>query len=80
MVKRWDIHTVPFIRFYQYFDEYSDLLEKAITVIASQFAKKSTGNLFAGRSGKLTDSSKQIRHTDDFELITWLVIKKTTET
>ena len=29
----------------------------------------------SGRGGKLTDASKQIKHTNDFDLITWLVIK-----
>ena len=55
--------------------QYSELLEKAITAIASQFARKSTSNLFAGRGGKLTDSNKQVKHSADFELITWLIIK-----
>ena len=35
---------------------------------------KTTGNLFSGRGGKLTDSGKQVKHASDFELITWLVI------
>lgn len=60
--------------------QYSDLLEKSITAIAAQFTRKSTGNLFAGRGGKLTDNTKQIKHTSDFELITWLVIKNEAET
>ena len=55
--------------------QYSDLLEKAITAIAAQFARKTTGNLFAGRGGKLIDSSKQVKHSADFELISWLIIK-----
>jgi len=48
----------PYAKLCELFDEqtqngeemgqYSDLLEKAITAIASQFARKSTGNLFAG--------------------------------
>jgi SNF2 family DNA or RNA helicase len=56
-------------------DQYSDLLEKSINAIASQFAKKSAGNLFTGRGGKLTDTSKQVKYSTDFELITWLIIK-----
>ena len=55
--------------------QYSRLLEKAVAAIAAQFGRKSMGNLFAGRGGKLTDASKQVKHADDFELITWLVIK-----
>jgi SNF2 family DNA or RNA helicase len=54
---------------------YRDLLEKAVSSIASQFARKSTGNLFSGRDGKLTDTNKHVKHTSDFELITWLIIK-----
>lgn len=55
--------------------QYSSLLDKAVSAIAAQFGRKSVGNLFAGRGGKLTDASKQIKHAADFELITWLVIK-----
>jgi SNF2 family DNA or RNA helicase len=55
--------------------QYSNLLDKAVAAIAAQFGRKNAGNLFAGRGGKLTDASKQIRHAADFELITWLVIK-----
>lgn len=55
-------------------NQYSNLLEKAVSAIATQFTRKTTGNLFAGRGGKLTDSGKQVKHTSDFELITWLVI------
>ncbi|MBV2194593.1 MAG: DEAD/DEAH box helicase family protein [Azonexus sp.] len=54
---------------------YSTLLDKAVAAIATQFGKKSVGNLFAGRGGKLTDASKQVKHAADFDLITWLVIK-----
>jgi SNF2 family DNA or RNA helicase len=55
--------------------QYSHLLDKAVSAIAAQFGRKNVGSLFAGRSGKLTDASKQIKHAADFELITWLVIK-----
>ena len=54
---------------------YGDLLDKAVTAIAAQFERKNAGNLFSGRGGKLTDAGKQVKHTNDFELITWLVIK-----
>ena len=53
---------------------YSALLEKAVTAIAAQFGRKSVGNMFAGRGGKLTDVAKQVKNPSDFELITWLVI------
>ena len=54
---------------------YSGLLDKAVAAIAAQFGRKNAGNLFAGRGGKLADASKQVKHVNDFELITWLVIK-----
>ena len=54
---------------------YGDLLHKAVTAIVDQFGKKSVDNLFAGRGGKLTDASKQVKHASDFDLITWLIIK-----
>jgi len=55
--------------------QYSGLLDRAVTAIAAQFERKNAGNLFAGRGGKLTDAGKQVKSADDFELITWLVIK-----
>ena len=57
-------------------DRYTALLDKAVVAIVAQFGKKSIGNLFAGRSGKLTDAAKQVKASTDFELITWLVIKE----
>ncbi|MEX2259817.1 MAG: helicase-related protein [Woeseia sp.] len=54
---------------------YSGLLDKAVAAIATQFGKKSVGNLFTGRGGKLVDADNQVKHADDFELITWLIIK-----
>ncbi len=58
-------------------NHYSGLLNRAITAIAAQFERKNADNLFAGRGGKLTDAGKQVKSADDFELITWLVIKST---
>ena len=57
--------------------QYSQLLDRAVIAIAAQFEKKSTGNLFTGRGGKLIDAGKQIKTTGDFDLITWLVINST---
>ena len=54
---------------------HSVLLAKAVSAIANQFTRKSIGNLFTGRGGKLTDTSKQVKQADDFELITWLIIQ-----
>ena len=55
--------------------QYSGLLDRAVAAIAAQFERKNAGNLFSGRGGKLADASKQVKHTSDFDLITWLVIK-----
>ncbi len=55
--------------------QYSVLLDKAVSAIAAQFGRKSVGNLFAGRGGKLVSSQTAIKATTDFDLITWLVIK-----
>lgn len=76
----------PYAKLCELFDEqtqngkemgsYSDLLEKAVQAIASQFARKTTGNLFSGRGGKLTDTTKQAKNSSDFELISWLIIKE----
>jgi len=55
--------------------QYSSLLDKAVTAIVAQFGRKSVGNLFAGRGGKLVSSQSAIKNTTDFDLITWLVIK-----
>ena len=77
--------TEPHAKLCKLFDEetahgqnmsrYSDLLDKAVAAIAAQFGRKNAGNLFSGRAGKLADASKQIKQTNDFDLITWLVIK-----
>ena len=55
--------------------QYSNLLDRAVFAIATQYERKNAGNLFAGRGGKLTDAGKQVKHASDFDLITWLVIK-----
>ena len=55
---------------------YTQLLDQAVAAIVAQFGKKSAGNLFNGRCGKLTDAAKLVRAAADFELITWLVIQE----
>ncbi len=79
-------HEAPYNKLCELFDEqtqngedmshYSDLLSKAVDAIAAQFTRKAIGNLFSGRGGKLTDSTNQVKHRADFELITWLIIKR----
>lgn len=54
---------------------YSALLDQAIAAIVAQFARKNAANLFTGRSGRLIDATKAVKTNNDFELITWLVIK-----
>ncbi|MEP6964739.1 MAG: ATP-dependent helicase, partial [Polaromonas sp.] len=54
---------------------YSALLDKAVAAIAAQFSRKNAANLFTGRGGKLMDTTKTVKSNNDFELVTWLVIK-----
>lgn len=77
--------TEPYAQLCELFDQetnngqdmsrYSGLLDDAIAAIAAQFNRKNAGNLFTGRGGKLTDASRQVKHANDFDLMTWLVIK-----
>ena len=54
---------------------YSALLDKAVAAIAAQSNRKNLGNLLAGRGGKLIDEDKLAKSANDFDLVTWLVIK-----
>ncbi|HEY6345716.1 MAG TPA: helicase-related protein [Bryobacteraceae bacterium] len=54
---------------------YSGLLRKAVASIESTFRKRAASNLLSSRSGLLTESSRQVTSTTDFDLITWLVIR-----
>ncbi len=54
---------------------YSNLLNRAVAAIATQFGRKNVANLFSGRGGKLLGSQATIQGSADFDLITWLVIK-----
>ena len=56
--------------------KYDGLLEKAVEAIKQTFRKRNIGGLLAGRSGKLVAQSRQVTGVEDFELITWLVIKE----
>jgi hypothetical protein len=56
-------------------DKYSDLLEKAVSEISHVFKKKSNIKLTSDRSAVLIPRAKQISEMEDFELITWLVIR-----
>lgn len=55
--------------------KYDALLEKAINEITKTFRKRAVGALLSGRGGRLPTQAQQVRGADDFELITWLIIK-----
>jgi hypothetical protein len=77
--------TEPYADLCKLFDEqtrhgqdmgaYSALLDKTVAAIVAQFTRKNAANLFTGRGGKLMDATKAVKGNNDFELITWLVIK-----
>jgi hypothetical protein len=54
---------------------YNDLLTAAARSIERQFRRRSTDQLISGRDGVIVPQSKQASAVDDFELVTWLVIK-----
>jgi len=54
---------------------YSELLQKAVASVETTFRRRAVTNLLSSRSGLLTDSSKQVSNSTDFDLITWLVIR-----
>lgn len=54
---------------------YNDLLAAAARSIERQFRRRSVDQLTAGRDGVIVPQSKQASAVDDFELVTWLVIK-----
>jgi hypothetical protein len=54
---------------------YSALLDKAVKASVVQFAQRNAANLFDGRGGKLMDAAQAVQGQQDFELVTWLVIK-----
>jgi hypothetical protein len=56
--------------------QYDTLLHKAVQAITHTFRKRNIGGLLAGRDGKLVAKAKQVSGADDFELVTWLVIKE----
>ena len=53
---------------------YSDLMKKAVSNIAALLGKRNELQL-DGRGGKLIDENKLPKAENDFELITWLIIK-----
>ncbi len=55
---------------------YDDLLAKSVDAITAMFKKRAIGALLSGRDGRLIPRSRQAEDADDFELITWLVIRE----
>jgi hypothetical protein len=56
-------------------DKYSDLLKKAVNAIVRIFKKKSNIKLTADRGAMLIPQTQQINEVEDFELITWLILR-----
>jgi hypothetical protein len=55
---------------------YNKLLAAAVDSIARTFQKRVAAGLQSGRGFKIPDQEEQARDTTDFDLVTWLVIKK----
>lgn len=56
-------------------DKYSALLGKATKEIAHIFKKKGNAKLTSDRGALLIPLAKQINEMDDFELVTWLIVR-----
>jgi len=56
-------------------NKYNNLLNIAITEINSVFKKRANIKLTSARGARLIPKNKQIEKSDNFELITWLIIK-----
>ena len=55
--------------------QYDELLRKALISIESTFQRRAVNTLLSGRDGMLpTASETPATQTDDFDLVTWLVI------
>jgi len=56
---------------------YAQLLQKAVESIAATFRKRVAAGLQSGRGFVIPNQQAQATETSEFELVTWLVIKKT---
>ena len=56
-------------------EKYSDLLKKAVSEIVHVFKKKGNIKLTTDRGAVLIPITKQINEMEDFELITWLIVR-----
>lgn len=57
-------------------EQYSGLLDRAVRSMVSTFQRRAASGLQAGRDFILPDSGEQVSDNEDFELVTWLVIKE----
>ncbi|MHA1613441.1 MAG: helicase-related protein [Candidatus Thorarchaeota archaeon] len=57
-------------------DKYSELLTKAVRSIAATFRKRTAAGLQTGRDFVIPDRQAQANDNSDFDLVTWLLIKK----
>ena len=55
--------------------KYTDLLEKSVAEIMLSFKKRSAMKLTTSRNAVLIKKDKQASNVNDFELVTWLIIK-----
>tara|TARA_R110000824_G_scaffold24090_1_gene85314 strand:- start:12195 stop:15308 length:3114 start_codon:yes stop_codon:yes gene_type:complete len=56
-------------------EKYDTIALAAVESIRGTYATRALGALAAGRGGKLANEAAQPRHEDDFELITWLIVR-----
>jgi hypothetical protein len=78
--------TEPYKALCQWFDgetdggrnmnRYSDLLSRAIRSVAQTYQKRIAAGLQRGRDFVIPDRREQANDTDDFDLVTWLVINE----
>lgn len=56
-------------------DKYNELLIKAVEAIKIIFSKKAASKLTSDRGGVIIKKNQKVNNADQFELITWLIIK-----
>ena len=59
----------------QNMDKYAALLEKAVKEIARVFKKRGQLKLLSDRSALIVPKDKQIKEMDNFELLSWLIVR-----
>ncbi len=56
--------------------KYNELLKKAVNSVVGSYKKKLTAGLLSGRDFIIPEKNNQVNDSDDFELITWLIIRE----